>query len=193
MAVSRAVAICPTAGRRHRGGRADVAAAGGRGRRVRGVECRETLFTVRGHEPVRELQRQRHVSRIYACPVGRSEAGSLCFDGQHQCFPSDVFRRHAPDEGHYLRRVGQDRLRKAVPSTGLRCSDASDCGRLRRCHGAGAGSFARSGYLSGEQRKPISPRRSESHHVSRPGIAFLAGSGLDCRAGRQFGQLKRIW
>ena len=65
----------------------------------RGPICRPrrraAVPAIRGDEPFGQLQRQRHVGRVHACPHDRRQASRLRLDRQHQRIAGLVLRRHA--------------------------------------------------------------------------------------------------
>ena len=120
---------------RHHRRRANAAAARNGGRQVRRPRARPAVPAVRGHEPLGQLQRQRHDGRVHARPHGRRQAGRLRLDRQHQRLAGRVLLGDPADEGRHLHRLGQDLLRQAVAGARLRRADGADRRRLRRRHG----------------------------------------------------------
>ena len=72
----------------------------------------------------------RHALSDFVADRDRRAAGSVCFDGQHQCFAGDVLRGDAVDEGSDLHWLGQNQLWQAVAGARLWRADDPDRGRF---------------------------------------------------------------
>ena len=101
-----------------------------------GMQAGQLVPAVRGHEPLGQLQRQRHDGRLHARPHDRRQAGP---PAPRPATPARRWpctaRVTQADEGGHLHRLGQDLLRQAVAGARLRRADGADRRRLRRRHG----------------------------------------------------------